>query len=239
MATPSSKAKHILTVTDEMEVKVFGDSMAYEILYSLGVPLYDLWDYSRWEYTNFTRATHARLLCDFFEGKGVRREAKKEESLWDGVMSSDYGFDLREDLLPKELRESLNRRLIHFSYSRTKVDPRNRAWDDRILGNLLGPVVDFMKHILARKEYVTFDSTLCLFRSEACRDEWRAILEILESGRELVHWSWIDPEHGLHRHISWGRLLPDGKPQFTRTDRISAPPNIDRFLQNMRSYSSK
>src|SRR5208283_5970047 len=57
-----SMAKFTLDITDEKVVNIFNDSMAYEILYTLGVPLYDIWDYSRWEYINFARATHARLL---------------------------------------------------------------------------------------------------------------------------------------------------------------------------------
>lgn len=229
-------AKFTLDITDEKVVNVFNDSMAYEILYALGVPLYDIWDYSRWEYINFARATHARLLYDFFEGRKPIREAKKESALVDDVVCSDYLLPVQEGLLDQRSRDSLNRRLLHFSYSRIEVDPNNRSWDDRILENLLDPVVRFMRHILGREEFVTPDSKRFLFRDRARLDEWKEIMGILESGRELVHWSWFDSEGALRKACSSGRLLPDGKPQFTRLVRRPTPPDVDKILQQMRSY---
>lgn len=83
-------AKYEFKTDDDMIVKAFNDSMAYEIVHALGVPLYDNWDYSRWEYINFARAAHARILYDFFEARGVSgREAKKEYLLVDDVVCSD------------------------------------------------------------------------------------------------------------------------------------------------------
>jgi hypothetical protein len=231
-------ARYTLDVTDEMLVHAFDDSMAYEIVYALGVPFYDVWDYSRWEYMNFTRATHARLLYDFFEGRGAKREANKESALVDDVICSDFLFPVQGGLLDQGCRDSLNRRLIHFSYSRVKVDPNNRAWDDRILGNLLDPVIRFMKHILGREEFVASNSKRCLFRDQARLDEWNEIISILTSGRELVHWSWLDSEGVLRRMCCSGRLLPNGKPQFTRLVRQTTPPDVDQIVRQMRSYTS-
>jgi hypothetical protein len=230
-------AKFTLNITDEMVVNVFNDSMAYEILYALGVPLYDIWDYSRWEYINFARATHARLLYDFFEGRKPIREAKKESALVDDVVCSDYLFPVQEALLDQRSRDSLNQRLLHFSYSRIEVDPNNRSWDDRILGNLLEPIVGFMRHILWREEFLTVDSKRCLFRDRGRLDEWKVIMGILESGRELVHWSWHDSGGDIRRACASGRLLPDRRPQFTRLVGCPTPPDVDKILQQMRSYT--
>ena len=213
-----------------MVVDVFNDSMAYEILYALGVPLYDRWDYSRWECINFARATHARLLYDFFEERTRTRE---------DVICSDYSFPVQKDLLDQRSRDSLNQRLLHFSYSRLKVDPNNRSWDDRILVNLLDPVVRFMRHILEQKEFMTPDSTRFLFQDQARLDEWKRIMGILESGQELVHWSWLGSDGHLRRRCDSGRVLPNGKPEFTRLTRCRTQPDVVEILEEMRSYPAE
>lgn len=92
-----------------------------------------------------------------------------------------------------------------------------------------------MKHILEREEFVSPESKRFLFRDRARLDEWKEILGILESGRELVHWSWCDSEGVWRRKCTWGRLLPDGKPQFTRVVRRHTMPDVDQILQNMRT----
>ncbi|WP_169972627.1 hypothetical protein [Tautonia rosea] len=211
--------------TKAEKISVFADSIKYEILHAFGVPLYFVWDYSQWEYINFTRMAHARLLYDFLETSEEKRDRRGKRD----VVSEDYDFPRKENLLPEQDRSLINTRLFHLSFGRLEYNDDNRAWPSRILENLYEPVVEFMCHIR--------DSQRWVFRNDDDVSQWDELIGIITSGYELVHARWSLSDGTQNFMFAKGRKLPNGKPSLTPWARIESSPEreINLVLEQLRT----
>jgi hypothetical protein len=174
---------------DEQKVRLFRDSMYYEIVHTFGVPRHltdaQLADHAIGETINYSRYVHARLLAHFLlrkrDDKGVRD---------DDVLAAQFGFErdglgLSEDDV-QELTGSkdLNKGLIHLSYGRV-TGATSKPWASRLLRDLLPVTIRFMQHIRDNED---LPGGLPLFAGEHDRGGWRHLLDCLEScqnGRRL------------------------------------------------------
>jgi hypothetical protein len=193
-------AKMPFTPSAEEAKSAFQNSMFYEIAVTFGVPTHDPTDYSQWELINFTRMAHARLLYDFLE-KGNDERHKKD------VLAVDYGYPSQTIALSDDDRDRLNQDLLHFSYERLRHTPETKRWPSSILGNLLDPVLGFMRYVREQRKD--------LFDTCVAWDRWRYLIQLFESGRELRIKVVAELNHGLRYDFGLGLALPGGKPILT------------------------
>jgi hypothetical protein len=193
-------AKPSVVHTAEQLKAVFKNSVQYEILFTFGTPYHHPADYAQWEFINFTRAAHARLLYDFLS-------TPIEERYQDDVLAADYGFPVREGLLPAEDRERFNKDMLHLSIKRLRHTPATKPWPDHLLGNLLEPTLAFMHHIR--------DNRPDIFESPRDEEAWQHVMMCLTTGQELEI-SAFTLDDQISYLLGIGQRLPDGKPRFTR-----------------------
>ena len=184
------------------EVKAaFQNSMFYEIAFTFGVPAHDPLDYAHWEMINFTRMADARLLYYFFE---KTREGTRDPD----VLAADFGYPAHGIALATEDRDRLNKDLLHFSHERLRHSRETKPWPNSILGNLLDPVLGFMRHIRENRPD--------LFDSIEERVNWSRLLELIEAGRELRIRVLADVDNRPRYDFHLGLPLPSGKPVLTQ-----------------------
>lgn len=101
-----------------------------------------------WQHNAFLEATllHTRSTLDFFEGSrtGSRRAHP------DDVIAADYAFSSAPFPFTAALRERINKRIAHLTYSRTEVRDEHKRWD---FPSFLRPILDryreFFSHLLS------------------------------------------------------------------------------------------
>jgi hypothetical protein len=185
--------------TRKQVIEVFRNSMAYEIMFTFGVPGHDSKDYCQWETVNFTRIGHARVLYSFFRGTAANRPK-------DDVVSEDYGFPATGITLPAGDEDRTNKDLMHLTYSRLRHTAQSKCWPDSILACLQPTVIDFMEHVKSQDD---------LFQGTE-KDVWMGLLAALKSGRELNIRGDGIPDGRLCYQFVLGRDLPNGLPALTR-----------------------
>lgn len=186
--------------TDDQLRALFTNSMLYEITFAIGVPMHYPYDYCVWESVNFTRLGHARVLYKFFETPAAARQFACD------VVSADFGFPARPNLITKDDWDRLNKDLFHLSYRRPRHKPEEKPWPPHLLGNLKEPVVDFMTHIR--------DTRQDLFVTASEFGGWCAVRDIIESGRVLeIASHFFQGQQSYTYHP--GRTLHDGRPNYT------------------------
>jgi hypothetical protein len=190
----------LFTPTRQQIIDVFRNSMAYEIMFTFGVPDHDPTDYCQWETINFTRLAHARVLYPFLETSADDR--------WKtDVVSEDFGYPSQSIPLPVEDRPRVNKDLLHLTYDRLRHTPKTKAWPDSILACLWQPVVGFMDHVKNQAD---------LFTSEDDSKSWVQLLGLMKSGRELRIRCDVDANNRGVYQMTCGDLLPGGLPRLTQ-----------------------
>lgn len=171
------------------KVRLFRDSVYYEIVHTFGVPggLTDdqLADHAVGEVVNFSRQVHARLLA-----QSLLRKPGDQGVRADDVLADDFGLDAEGLGLPTEFLKGLlqldhlNKGLFHLSYGRVTGATR-KPWDTRLLRELLPITISFMRHI---RDNPVRPGGLPLFAGENDRLGWGELLDALENcqgGRRL------------------------------------------------------
>src|SRR5262245_55273702 len=120
---PKHMKKNMYKPTDVEIREVFYNSMWYEIVYTFGVPYHIPLDYCHWEFINYSRMVHARLLYDFLETKAEGRYQHD-------VLAVDFGYPPQKVILPCADRDRLNKDLVHFSYDRLRHTSESKKWPD-------------------------------------------------------------------------------------------------------------
>jgi len=179
---------------------VFHNSLWYEIVYTFGVPRHDPTDYCHWEFINFTRMGHARVLYRFFETELSKRYQ-------DDVLAEDFGFPASKIDLPEDDRRRLNKDLFHLTYSRLRHTPQSKPWPNSIISCLHDRCISFMEHI--QREDQVFDD-------DRQRGAWSELLGALNSGRELLVECPAYSDGTVRYTLHPGAPLPNGKPVLTR-----------------------
>jgi hypothetical protein len=192
--------------TPQQIKEVFDNSMMYEILYTFGVPSHHPADYAQWEFINFSRLAHARVLYGFLQ-------TPKSSRYRDDVLAEDFGYPAQPGILLPSDKERLDKDLMHFSYSRLRHTPVTKPWPPTILANLLDPAVAFMRFIR--------DERQDLFSNAAEAHFWSELINALCSGRQLQLWSFT-LANAMTRIFTLGEPLPGGKPAVTTTFEITA-----------------
>ena len=149
MSKQEKKPRAVFVPKPDEIIRVFRNSMAYEIMFTFGVPTHDPTDYFQWEMINFTRLAHARVLYYFFE-TSIRARQRKMDG--DDVVSEDFDFPAQSIPLPAADRPRVNKDLMHLTYARLRHSPESKPWPDSILACLLCPVLSFMEHVKNRSE---------------------------------------------------------------------------------------
>jgi hypothetical protein len=175
-------------VDGEKRVKLFHDSMYYEIVHTFGVPIYltkdALSDHTIGETINFSRQVHARLLADFLVRKRDKTARKGDAFAEDfGFKPEDHGFSA-DDCERLQKTDEINKRLVHMTYTRLDYVDR-KAWSCDLLNGLLPVTIQFMQFIRDGKAQT--DDWL-LFANEQERQDWGKLLTCLErcqSGERL------------------------------------------------------
>lgn len=195
------------TPTEEQLREVFDNSMLYEILFTFGVPSHHPADYAQWEFINYTRLAHARVLYGFLQTPRSKRRD-------DDVLAEDFGFACQPDILLGSDRERLNKDLFHFTYRRLRHTPatQTKPWPPTILANLHEPTLKFMRFIR--------DERADIFKSPHKSEMWSELIKVMESGRELQLYA-FSLTNALSFVFSMGEELPGGKPALTRHFEVS------------------
>jgi hypothetical protein len=190
--------------TAQQVIDVFRNSLAYEIMYTFGVPAtFDETDYFSWEQVNFARMGHARVLYAFLMTPATQRNASNDD-----VVSEDFGFPAQKISLPDDDKDRLNKDVMHLTYSRLRHTPESKPWSDSILACLVNPVLAFMEHVKDRSQL--FADGL------ASHDLWLAIIGLLRSDRELRIKVAFSRDGQVTYELRPGRPLPGGVQSLTR-----------------------
>jgi hypothetical protein len=188
------------TPTRQQIIDVFHNSMAYEILFTFGVPIHDPTDYCNWEAINFNRMAHARLLYDVMEQPIAQRYK-------DNVLAEDFGFPAASIPLAAADRLRLNKDLMHFTYDRLRHTPATKPWPSTILAFLHDPVVRFMKHVETQAD---------LFPSANDLEGWRNLIGCMQSGQQIIISCTLDAAKRPTYQMRLGQALPLGKAALTQ-----------------------
>ncbi len=157
-------------MSPEDKSALLNDAVFYEIIFALGVSDHDASDYCVWEHLNFSRMGHARALIYFFEcPEGRRRWA-------DDLLCEDFDFPARSIGLSQKDKDRLNKDLFHLSFSRLRHDAASKPWPHTILNRVHERCVEFVQFLLSPK----LPSEISPIKSQ-----WQALLNVLQSGREL------------------------------------------------------
>ncbi len=194
------KPKHTYSPTPEIAKQTFQGSIFYEIAFTFGVPICRTADYSHWEVINFTRVAHARLLYTFLE-------KPKAERYMDDLLAEDFGYPAQPGILSEDNRQRMNKDLMHLSCSRTRHTPETKPWPHSILGDLLPPILGFMKYIDSKRSD--------LFDTKMEANGWSQLIGHLESGRMLGMEVFADARNFPVYRFALGPPLPRGLPRMT------------------------
>jgi|GEM_PF-3143271 len=188
-------------LTPKKKSRLLNEHVFYEIIFALGVSKHDPFDYCVWEHLNYSRMGHARALIYFFEKSNVK--GLKNSKNWpDDLVSEDFGFPPKPIKLSKRDRNRLNKDLFHLSSKRLRHTAKSKPWPNTFLNRVHDRTVKFIRHILSAK----------LERGvKMLEPQWKALLNSLESGQELL----ISSPSGSACTLDRGRRLSSGLSELT------------------------
>lgn len=170
-------------IPEEEKVRLFRDSIYYEIIHTFGVPVEltneQLNSHTIGETINFSRRVHGRLLAGFLLGRRDDRGTRQDDAF-----AEDFGFNLNpadlgmgeDDRKKKKQHPDLNKGLMHLTYGRVTGATR-KPWSNQVLKDLLPVTIQFMKHVRDNEGGT-------LFANSQERDGWEELLTCLERCQE-------------------------------------------------------
>jgi hypothetical protein len=169
--------------SDDQKVRLFRDSVYYEIIHTFGVPIElndsQLDSHAIGEIINYSRHVHARALSHFLFRRASDSEVRKDDAL-----AEDFCFDISALGLSENVRKQkaenldLNKGLIHITYGRV-TGVTKKPWNSPVLNDLLPVTIQFMQHI-REKERSILSGGGELFTDQQERDGWEVLLTCLK-----------------------------------------------------------
>jgi hypothetical protein len=188
-------------LTQKKKSRLLNEHVFYEIIFALGVSKHDAFDYCVWEHLNHSRMGHARALIYFFEKSNVK--GLNNSKMWpDDLVSEDFGFPPKPIKLSKRDRNRLNKDLFHLSSKRLHHTAKSKPWPNTFLNRVRERTVKFIRHILSAK----LERGVIILEPQ-----WKALLNFLESGHELL----ISSPSGSPWILDRGRRLGSGLSELT------------------------